>query len=41
MCNEANNSGQDIQDEAKSGLWEERKEKREIIVKKRSFTELP
>lgn len=26
MCNEADNSGQDIQDEAKSGLWSERKE---------------
>lgn len=26
MCNEADSSGQDIQDEAKSGLWGERKE---------------
>lgn len=37
MCNEADNSGQDIQDEAKSGLWSERKEaekkKNEIIMK--------
>lgn len=35
MCNEADNSGQDIQDEAKSGLWGERKEaeKNEITMK--------
>lgn len=36
MCNEADNSGQDIQDEAKSGLWSERKgaeKKNEIIMK--------
>lgn len=48
MCNEADNSGQDIQDEAKSGLWRERKEaekKNEIIMKIKHvpspLTELP
>lgn len=47
MCNEADNSGQDIQDEAKSGLWSERKEaeKSEFTMKIKHvlspLTELP
>lgn len=46
MCNEADNSGQDIQDEAKSGLWSERQRKKnEILMKIKHvpspLTELP
>lgn len=41
MCNEADNSGQDIQDEAKSGLWsEKRRKKRDHDEKNISFPSL-